>query len=59
MTMTFVLPKTVYKAAAPVAITALFAPVLISSNDQHGQHTELYLPVSNAPDQPQTCGIAG
>lgn len=55
MIVKFAVPKPVSKTAASVAIPALLlAPILVSSINQQGQRVELYLPVSNAPDEPHT-----
>jgi hypothetical protein len=43
----------IYPVIVPAAITALVAPCFLSLYERYqGRHDALYLPVSNAPDQP-------
>jgi hypothetical protein len=46
------LTKAMFKATVPAAITALLVPIFLPRDEQHGRSDVVYLPVSNAPDQP-------
>jgi hypothetical protein len=46
------LTKAFLKATVPAAITLVLAPIFLVPDEQRGRSNEVYLPMSNAPDQP-------